>query len=182
MVIYYMTNSQRVEALYKKHNSWLNACAFNLTGNKEAAEELVQNLYLKLLEMPNIEKIVYNDKDINLFYLYKMLKSDFLNGIKAKSKLNKVQLKDDLVSSHADEEYNLDRDENTEKLLLLVNSILTGSMHWFDSKLFTTYIEDDHSIQSLHEATHISKNAIFTSLRKTKTLIKQKAIDENLYS
>lgn len=182
MVIYYMTNSQRVEALYKKHNSWLNACAFNLTSNKEAAEELVQNLYLKLLEMPNIEKIVYNDKDINLFYLYKMLKSDFLNGIKAKSKLNKVQLKDDLVSSHVDEEYDFDMDDNTEKLLLLVNTILTGSMHWFDSKLFTTYIEDDHSIQSLHEATHISKNAIFTSLRKTKTLIKQKAIDENLYS
>ena len=177
-----MTNSQRVEALYKKHNSWLNACAFNLTSNKEAAEELVQNLYLKLLEMQNIEKIVFNEKDINLFYLYKMLKSDFLNGIKAKSKLISVQIKEDLVSSYAAEEYDEQEDENTEKLLQLVNTILTGSLHWFDSKLFTTYLDDDHSIQSLSDATKISKNAIFTSLRKTKTLIKQKAQDENLYS
>ena len=97
-------------------------------------------------------------------------------------KLNKVALKPELADTQAEEEYSEEEDENTEKLLLLVTETLSGSLHWFDSKLFTTYIDDDHSIQSLSDATKISKNAIFTSLRKTKTLIKQKAQDENLYS
>jgi predicted DNA-binding protein YlxM (UPF0122 family) len=90
-------------------------------------------------------------------------------------------LKEDLIESKADEEYDIHRDENTERLLQLVDEALNDELHWFDSKLFVTYIEEDHSIQSLHEATKISKNAIFTSLRKTKTLIKTRAQDENLY-
>ena len=119
---------------------------------------------------------------LNLFYLYKIIKSKFLNNIKAAQKLNKVALRPELADTKAEEEYSEEEDENTEKLLLLVNETLSGSMHWFDSKLFTTYIDDDHSIQSLSIATKISKNAIFTSLRKTKTLIKNKAQDENLYN
>ena len=177
-----MTNSDRVAALYNKHHSWLIACAFNLTGNKDDAESLIQDVYLQLLEMPDLEKIIYNKNDLNLFYLYKIIKSKFLNNIKAAQKLNKVALKPELADTKAEEEYSEEEDENTEKLLLLVNETLSGSMHWFDYKLFTTYIDDDHSIQSLSIATKISKNAIFTSLRKTKTLIKQKAQDENLYS
>jgi hypothetical protein len=41
----------------------------------------VQDLYVKLLEFKNINKIMYK-QDVNLFYLYKMLKSIHLNGIK----------------------------------------------------------------------------------------------------
>jgi DNA-directed RNA polymerase specialized sigma24 family protein len=177
-----MTNSQRVSALYTKHHSWLIACAFNLTGNKDDAESLIQDVYLQLLEMPDLEKIIYNTTDLNLFYLYKIIKSKFLNNIKANQKLNKVALKPELIDTVAEEEYSEEEDENTEKLLLLVTETLSGSLHWFDSKLFTTYIEDDHSIQSLSDATKISKNAIFTSLRKTKLLIRKRAQDENLYS
>ena len=177
-----MTNSDRVAALYNKHHSWLIACAFNLTSNKDDAESLIQDVYLQLLEMPDLEKIIYNTTDLNLFYLYKIIKSKFLNNIKAAQKLNKVALKPELADTKAEEEYDDQEDENTEKLLELVNNTLESELTWFDSKLFTTYIEDDHSIQSLSIATKISKNAIFTSLRKTKTLIKQKAQDENLYS
>jgi len=177
-----MTNSERVSALYKRHHAWCMQVAFNLTSNKDSAQDLVQDMYAKLLEMKDLHKIIYDNTDLNLFYIYKILKSSFLNNIKAAQKLNKVALRPELADTKAEEEYDDQEDENTEKLLLMVTETLSGSLHWFDSKLFTTYIEDDHSIQSLHEATHISKNAIFTSLRKTKTLIKQKAIDENLYS
>ena len=176
-----MTNAQRVELVYNKHHNWLIACAYNLTQDQEDAESLIQDVYLQLLEMQNLEKIVYNETDLNLFYLYKIIKSKFLNNVKADQKLNKTALKEDLIESKADEEYDHQRDENTERLLELVDEALNDELHWFDSKLFVTYIEENHSIQSLHNATKISKNAIFTSLRKTKTLIKTRANDENLY-
>lgn len=176
-----MTNSQRVELVYNKHHKWLIACAYNLTQNQEEAENLIQDVYVQLLEMQNLEKIVFKENDLNLFYLYKIIKSKFLNNVKSAQKLTKVVLKEDVVESKADEEYDLHRDQNTERILELVDEALNDELHWFDSKLFVTYIEEDHSIQSLHEATKISKNAIFTSLRKTKTLIKTRAKDENLY-
>ena len=97
-----MTNSQRVELVYKKHHNWLIACAYNLTQDQEDAESLIQDVYLQLLEMQNLEKIVYNETDLNLFYLYKIIKSKFLNNVKADQKLNKTALKEDLIESKAD--------------------------------------------------------------------------------
>ena len=176
-----MTNAQRVELVYKKHHKWLLACAFNLTQSQGDAEELVQDLYLKLMEMENLHKIVYNETDLNLFYLYKILKSSFLNNVKAAQKLNQTSLKSEIIDNTPEEEYDYQKDQNTEKLLELIEDTLANDMTWFDSKLFVTYIEEDHSIQSLHNATKISKNAIFTSLRKTKTLIKQKSKNNDLH-
>jgi DNA-directed RNA polymerase specialized sigma24 family protein len=45
-----MTNSELVEHTYRKHNNWLSQVAYNFTSNKDNAEELVQELYLKLME------------------------------------------------------------------------------------------------------------------------------------
>lgn len=176
-----MTNSERVQALHKKHNTWLLACCYNLTQDKDKAEDLLQEVYLHLLEMKDLQKIIYNETDLNLFYTYKIIKSKFLNNEKSKKKIDKISLKEELVESHADEEYNLDSDSITEMLLELVKDTLDKDLHWFDSKLFITYIEEEHSIQSLHEATKISKNSIFNSLSKTKKLIRQKAKENDLH-
>jgi len=76
-----MTNSELVEHTYRKHNTWLSQVAYNFTSNKDNAEELVQELYLKMMEIKDINKIMFKE-DVNLFYLYKMLRSIYLNGIK----------------------------------------------------------------------------------------------------
>jgi DNA-directed RNA polymerase specialized sigma24 family protein len=176
-----MTNAQRVSLVYQKHHDWLIACAVNLTSNLEQAQELVQDLYLQLMEMPNLEKIVYNETDLNLFYLYKILKSKFLNNIKAAQKRNQQSLNVDLIENTPEQEYDAHRDQEIEDILKVVDEALNDQLHWFDSKLFVTYIEENHSINSLHIATKISKNAIFNSLTKTKKLIRKKTQDENLH-
>ena len=61
-----MLSNKMVEHTYHKHNTWLKQAAYNFTSDKDKAEELVQNLYVKMLEMPDITKIMFND-DINLF-------------------------------------------------------------------------------------------------------------------
>jgi len=52
-----MINNKMVEHTYRKHNTWLLQVAYNFTSDKDKAEELVQNLYLKMLEMTDITKI-----------------------------------------------------------------------------------------------------------------------------
>lgn len=162
-----MTNSKMVEHTYRKHNTWLLQVAYNFTNNKDSAEELVQDLYLKMMEMKDITKIMYNN-DVNLFYLYKMVKSTYLNGLKRTT--NHLPIDDDLLNLSADE-YSYDADNEFERMLELTNEAL-DEMHWFSSKLFRVYIEDNHSIQSLHNATGISNSTIWTSNKKTKQYVK----------
>jgi DNA-directed RNA polymerase specialized sigma24 family protein len=143
-------------------------CAYNLTKSKDNAQELVQDLYLKMMEIKDIEKIMYNN-DVNLFYLYKMLRSIHLNGIKKQT--NYLPIDDDLLNKPADS-YDYVADNDFERALKLTNEALDG-MYWFDSKLLRVYLEESHSIQSLHDATGISNSTIWTSMKKTKQYVRE---------
>ena len=71
-----------------------------------------------------------------------------------------------------DLEYDYDKDEGFEKMLSATRELLDNEVHWFDSRLLALYLEESHSIASLHKATGISKSSIWTSLNKTKSYIK----------
>jgi RNA polymerase sigma-70 factor (ECF subfamily) len=163
-----MTNSQLVEHTYRKHHTWLSQVAYNFTKNKDKSEELVQDLYLKLMEYKDITKIMYNN-DINLFYLYKMLRSIHLNGIK--KSVNHLPIDDDLLNLPVDS-YSYDADNEFEQMLALTNEALDQT-YWFDAQLLRVYLDDGHSIQSLHNATGISNSTIWTSMKKTKQHVKE---------
>jgi hypothetical protein len=120
------------------------------------------------VKVKDIEKIMYNN-DVNLYYLYKMLRSIHLNGIKKAT--NNLPLNDDLYNLRA-EEYNYEADNDFERALKLTNEALDG-MYWFDSKLLRVYLEESHSIQSLHDATGISNSTIWTSMKKTKQYVRE---------
>jgi len=164
------TNQQIVELVYQNHSKWLTQVAFNFTQDREASDDLVQELYVYLLEMKDIGKIRYNGT-VNLFYLYKILKSKFLNNIKQNNKLNILPVEEDYLEIEV-EEYNLDKDQEFEKMLNVTNHLLETEIHWYDQKLLITYINEKHSIASLHKATGISKSSIWTSLDKTRKYIK----------
>ena len=163
-----MDNNQLVEHTYRKHHTWLIQCGFNLAGSKDGAEELVQNLYLKLMEMKDCKKIMYKN-DVNLFYLYKMLRSIHLNAVK--KQVPNLPIDDDLLNKPADS-YDYEADNEFERVLQLTNEALELE-YWFGSKLLRVYIDEDHSIQSLHKATGISNSTIWTQMQKTKKNIKE---------
>jgi len=174
-----MTNGERVSLLYQRHREWLFAVAFNFTKDKLTAQDLLQDVYLHLLEMKDLEKIIYSEKDLNLFYIYKLVRSKFINSTNKKKKIPQTLLDDDVQEFSQDEEYDYDKDENREMLLKTITDGL-DELHWFERKLFETYHNEGHSIQSLHEATRISRNTIWVSLNKTKNYLKQKAKNNGL--
>ena len=145
-------------------------CAINFTQDREAAEDLTQEPYLYLMQMKDINKIRYNNT-VNLFYLYKILKSKFLNGIKQSSKIQVLSLEEDFIEVE-DLEYDYSKDEEFETMLKATRELLDKEIHWFDSRLLITYLDENHSIASLHQATGISKSSIWSSLDKTRKYIK----------
>ena len=145
--------------------------AYNFTQDQDNTIDLVQELYVYLLEMKDINKIRYNGT-VNLFYLYKALKSKFLNNIKQSNKIQVVPVEEDYLEIE-DTEYNYDKDEEFEVMLQATKGLLETDIHWFDSKLLQTYVNEDHSIASLHRATGISKSSIWTSLDKSRKFIRE---------
>ena len=165
-----LTNNELVKIVYLNHHVWISQVAFNFTQDKDTAEDLTQELYLYLMQMKDINKIRYNNT-VNLFYLYKALKSKFLNSIKQSKKIQILPVEEDFLEIE-DQEYNYDKDEEFEIMLQATKGLLETDIHWFDAKLLQTYINEDHSIASLHQATGISKSSIWTSLDKTRKYIK----------
>ena len=147
-------------------------CAYNFTKDHDEAKELLQDVYLYLLEMKDIEKIKWNG-ELNLLYIYRIIKTKFLTN--KKRSISYLELTDD--NEYNDEIYNIDEDTVWTNRLQVVQDELsgTGSLHWFDAKLFSVYIDEDHSLTTLAEATKISRSSCWTSISKTKKYLKQRA-------
>ncbi len=165
-----LSNSEFVEIVYRNHHTWIKQVAYNLTNNVDDADDLTQELYAYLMQMVDINKIQYG-QTVNLFYVYKILRSKFLNSIKQSKKITILPVEEDFLEIE-DTEYSLERDAEFEGMLEITKHLLETDVHWFDAKLLQTYIGESHSIASLHTATGISKSSIWTSLTKTKIYIK----------
>jgi hypothetical protein len=70
------------------------------------------------------------------------------------------------------DDYDMGADQDFEENLTLVNEALEKG-YWFDVNLLKIYLDEDHSIQSLHNATGISNSTIWTSMQKTKKYVRE---------
>lgn len=162
------TNNKLVEEIYNRHREWLIKVSYNFTRDHDEAKELLQEMFIYLLEMENIDKIRYRDS-VNLLYLYKILKTKYLSSKNTKYKT--TELGDLDVST---EEYDYVADQEFERLYSSVTYELSdsGSLRWFDKRLLSIYLEEGHSLTSLAQATKISRSACWNSISKTKKYLK----------
>jgi predicted DNA-binding protein YlxM (UPF0122 family) len=86
--------------------------------------------------------------------------------------MNLTEINEDYLDV-PEEVYNEDKDTEFEELIRKTKHLLETEVHWFDSKLLQTYVDEDHSIASLHKVTGISKSSIWTSLNKSKQYIRE---------
>ena len=167
--------SKLIVLIYDVHSEWLHQVAFNFSGNKLTAQDLVQDMFVMLLEMKDISKIKYNNT-VNLYYLYKTLRSLFLNRYQ-KHASSHVPLPE---AEFEAELYSYDKDDNFESMIQIVNDALQSDVHWFDARLIDLYLNHkskdgkNHSINSLHKETKISTSSIWTSLKNTREILRTK--------
>ena len=159
-----------INKLYTTQHSWLTACAFNLTKNQDKAEELTQQLYLQLLEMDNLDKLIYQGDSLNQYYLYKIIKSLFVKSIQKTPQTAEITLTIEETfegDSHMDESGGIEH-----RVLGYINEALE-QLPWFDKHLWDVYCKEKHSIISLHNATKISTSTIWSSQQKLKRFVKE---------
>ena len=155
------------EKIYADHAKWINTTLkFGCT--KEEAEDIVGNMYVIIGTMLNKGLDISYGDQVNYYYIYKTLKTSFLQMVNRKNKQNNVSL--DLVLDIESGDY-IDYEE--------MDSIVADeldTMHWYDKKVFEL-IQNDYSITELSNKTNISYHSLYNTYRKTKKKLIKKVTE-----
>ena len=164
-------NNIRLEKLYKQSHGWLTAVAFNLSKDKEVAQELVGELYLYLGEKCNPSLWYLNS--FNLMYCHSFIKSRFLNKIKADKR--NVTISDSYDEVEA--EYDYDKDEKMEAAydcMLDELKRLERTRLWAPSRIAQMYFFDDEmTLERLASELKLSKSTAFLNVKKIKKHLRE---------
>jgi DNA-directed RNA polymerase specialized sigma24 family protein len=167
-------NIKRLETLYMNHHKWLIAASFNITKDKELAEELVSELYLYLSEKPNPD-IWYLDS-FNLMYLHSFLKTRNLNKIKYNKRYVDY---DEIICDEIDSEYDIEKDleiqTKYDRVIEEFKILERNPKLWAAAKITEMYLFDnDITLEGLANKIRISKSTAFLNVKKIKTYLKTK--------
>ena len=155
------------EKIYADHAKWINTTLkFGCT--KEEAEDIVGNMYVIIGTMLNKGLDISYGDQVNYYYIYKTLKTSFLQMVNRKNKQKNVSL--DLVLDIESGDY-IDYKE--------MDSIVADeldTLHWYDKKVFEL-IQNDYSITELSNKTNISYHSLYNTYRKTKKKLIKKVTE-----
>ena len=145
-------------------------------------EDFVQEMYLRLNKyVKNPDKIMYNEKDVNKFYVYITIKNLYNDYLKQRNKHKMVRIDDIEVSYEIVEpttelqlESEIKKQEAEEKIIDMIQKEVGSWDRWYDQKLFKIYYETDISMRKLSKETNISVTSIFNSCKNYKQILTTK--------
>jgi|TARA_R110000787_G_scaffold54494_2_gene126770 DNA-directed RNA polymerase specialized sigma24 family protein len=147
-----------LEKIYLKHKIWIDIVK-SFGCNEETAEDLTQEMYIKLKrKLDDGLDIDFGDDDYNYFYIFKALKSLFLDLKRKESKVSVICI-DDCVNLQTD--YNDINYINT--YIDIQNELQT--MYWYDRKVFEI-LDAGESVAALSRKTGIPYHSLYNTYRK----------------
>ena len=158
-----------IEVIFKKHNDWVDIVQ-TFGCNKETAEDLVQEMYIKVqIKINNGLDISFGDQDINHIYVFKTLRTLFLD---LKRKEKNIYFESDEVLDDVESDFSID---NFDEVYDQVKGELK-KMYWYDRKIFDL-IDNGKSIAELSRDTNISYYSLYNTYRKVIEKLKEKLWD-----
>ena len=147
-------------------DSYFREKAFQICGNKFEADDLVQEMYLKLhnYNQEKLEQMI--ERGVAKFVAVRILKQ--------------LKIDDYRKSKAIDDDYTfINHSEEYQELNLEINQLL-NELYWFDRDLFKFYVQDDYSIRGLSKETGISVHKIHQTITKVKQEIKEKCKERKI--
>lgn len=136
----------------------------------EEANEVVQEMYVRLHKyVDNPEKIMYNDKEVNGYYVYITLRNIYLSEVQRNNK--KVTLNTSLDVKLENPE--VSRLEAFDTVIQRIEDEV-ASWYWYDKKLWEIHFYASKSMRAISKDTTISLSSIFNTLKKSKNKIREK--------
>ena len=140
--------------------------------NKTTAQDLTSEMYLKVATMLQNNQnlnIDYTDEEINHFYIYRILRSLFIDLCRKEAKITKVNIEylEKFVQEEEIKEYK-DIEGKMKQLDTLVDKL-----YWYDAKVWRLIAEEKMSIAQLSKESGISYYSLYNTYKNVKSLIKQ---------
>lgn len=147
-----------LKILARDHSKWVGVVE-NLGANKAICEDIVQDVYIKVAEMKNPRKLLYNESEANYWYFCLMLRSRFIDYIR------KQKLEASAEFVYDKNEPDLDQEEAWERLYQSIIAKI-NTFGRYGSVLSQMYFKTDYSLKRLSEMSEISITSIYNSIRK----------------
>ncbi len=148
-----------LEKLSLKHQTWINVVQ-SFGCDRYTAEDVVQEMYIKLDRWNNSDRsIIYENEELNYYFVFKALRSIYLNYVNKEKKHKSDQIDDIEVG------YTIpDSDEHIRKKI--------EHLHWYDQKIFDLVFIHGYSMLELSKLTNISYHSIKRTCARMKKIIK----------
>ena len=134
-----------VEVAYLRHQDWLRV-VYAFGCNKSTAEDIVQEMYIQLIQDVDKGLDLWHNDDVNIYYCWKVLRGIYLNTHKKEAR----QMK----------EY---KDQ--------IDGIL-DELYWYDRKVFEI-CASGKSVAALSRETGISYYSLYNTYTNAKKHIKE---------
>lgn len=177
-----------IDLLAQKNDDWIRmAKSFKITDDQ--ANEIVQEMYLRVTDyVKDAKKIMYDEKEINTFYVYITLRniyySNFYNtGKNIKNRkviyFSEIVDKDDamklakyMIEDPQKVQDNIDRKIKLDNLIDKIEEEIE-TWYWYDKKMTKLYMNTKMSMRDISKETKISLSSIFNTLTNAKERIRQ---------
>lgn len=166
-----------IDVLADKHEDWINmAKSFGVS--EEDANELVQQMYIRITDyVSEVNKILYNETEVNTYYVYVTLRNLYLSRHhKNNPKVEYIEEKDNfdqVISNENIEEQKIKFDDIFNKI-----DRITKEWYWYDKRIFNIHFYDEMSMRKISRETKISLSSIFNTLSNGKEKIRKGAVEE----
>ena len=175
---------------------------YGITKDKEQIDDVVQELYLYFLSMnPDTLKAIW-EKDgqdgiirYGAVVLRRALTSPrspfYYKYKKYYTHIDSSCFSSSYTISSDDVEYFIDNRKNISNIpnekvdnyqwtkLEDIDKVLDKLDSWYDKKVFELYYYEGNTLDSLAEKTKISRNSLFTTIDKVRTILKKELIEDN---
>ena len=166
-----MVNEKFLIELSKHHNDWIKiVCTF---GEEFYAKDIVQEMYLKMAVINNVERFYLNNK-LNKNFVWTVLRNMAFDYKKSKTRITKVsiteayQLKDEYLHEILEAKKRLEIKINQEE----------KQWHWYDQLLFDLYRTSGMSTRQIEGVTGISFKSVWKTINTCKERLKENVSED----
>lgn len=167
-----------LELLAQSHEIWVNmVCSFGC--NRYTAEDIVQSMYLRIHKyVKDGERIMYNDDEVNRFFIYVTLKNMYRSYKTTEGRLEMLEIREEEgAEEFAQEVTDYAMEVGFERLISKINDEM-ATWHNYDRLLSEKYLKTNYSLREISKGTGISLTSIFNSIRNNKSILKNKFIED----
>jgi DNA-directed RNA polymerase specialized sigma24 family protein len=166
-----------IDKLSKKHKDWVHmAMSFGM--NRESANEIVQEMYIRVTKyVDDPERIMYNEKELNNYYIYVTLRNLFLSRFHSGKKSNHLSLDEVNEELIHTKEYNKEYEDSFDLLISKIEETV-DSWYWYDKKLWNIHFKNEMSMRRISRETRISLSSIFNTLTNGKKNVRENSQKE----